>query len=236
MGCVSIGLRVDVQRQLANCVADHIIDGWSVGQALVRPLPTGRDADDVVEHPAQPDVGDHAGRRRILDLGVGDDADRKAAAKGIAALSRFIADFADQVQEVEINPFAVFAEGKGCLALDCVRSPLEAPLLAPAAPRSNEPERGNERKRSRLDFERPKCSMSIRMPAFGLLTARTTFSAASRLPVSVQCGNSRLTKIPRGFARSHSRANRSVARLRSGSGSWAMMFFAPRSLICCWAW
>jgi acyl-CoA synthetase (NDP forming) len=46
--------------------------------------------------------------------------DRKAAAKGIAALSRFIADFADEVAEVEINPFAVFAEGQGCLALDCV--------------------------------------------------------------------------------------------------------------------
>ena len=46
--------------------------------------------------------------------------DRKAAAKGIAALSRFIADFAGEVQEVEMNPFAVFEEGKGCLALDCV--------------------------------------------------------------------------------------------------------------------
>ena len=47
-------------------------------------------------------------------------ADRKAAAKGIAALSRFIADFADDIVEVEINPFAVFAEGQGCLALDAV--------------------------------------------------------------------------------------------------------------------
>ena len=47
-------------------------------------------------------------------------ADKKAAAKGIAALSRFIADFADEVEEVEVNPFAVFAEGKGCLALDAV--------------------------------------------------------------------------------------------------------------------
>ena len=46
--------------------------------------------------------------------------DRNAAARGVAALSRFIADFADEVQEVEINPFAVFEEGKGCLALDCV--------------------------------------------------------------------------------------------------------------------
>ena len=47
-------------------------------------------------------------------------ADRKAAAKAIAALSSFIADFADEVSEVEINPLAVFEDGKGCLALDAV--------------------------------------------------------------------------------------------------------------------
>jgi acyl-CoA synthetase (NDP forming) len=47
-------------------------------------------------------------------------ADRKAVAKTVAALSRFIADFEDEVREVEINPLAVFAEGQGCLALDCV--------------------------------------------------------------------------------------------------------------------
>jgi len=58
---------------------------------------------------------------RVLDGWRGAPAaDRKAAAQGIAALSRFIADFADDVQEVEINPYAVFAEGKGCLALDAV--------------------------------------------------------------------------------------------------------------------
>ena len=58
---------------------------------------------------------------RVLDGWRGGPlADRKAAAKGIAALSRFIADFAGELQEVEINPFAVFEEGKGCLALDCV--------------------------------------------------------------------------------------------------------------------
>ncbi len=58
---------------------------------------------------------------RILDGWRGRPAgDRKAAAKGISAVSRFIADFAGEVQEVEINPFAVFEEGKGCLALDCV--------------------------------------------------------------------------------------------------------------------
>ncbi len=58
---------------------------------------------------------------RVLDGWRGGSAgDRKAAAKGISAVSRFIADFADEVREVEINPFAVFEEGKGCLALDCV--------------------------------------------------------------------------------------------------------------------
>jgi acyl-CoA synthetase (NDP forming) len=61
---------------------------------------------------------------RILDGWRGGAAgDKLAAAKGISALSRFIADFADEVQEVEINPFAVFEEGKGCLALDCVIVP-----------------------------------------------------------------------------------------------------------------
>ena len=50
----------------------------------------------------------------------GPPADRKATARGIAALSRFIADFAGELREVEINPFAVFEAGKGCLALDCV--------------------------------------------------------------------------------------------------------------------
>jgi acetate---CoA ligase (ADP-forming) len=53
----------------------------------------------------------------------GPAGDKLAAAKGISAISRFIADFADEVQEVEINPFAVFEEGKGCLALDCVIVP-----------------------------------------------------------------------------------------------------------------
>jgi acyl-CoA synthetase (NDP forming) len=46
--------------------------------------------------------------------------DTKAAARGISALSRFIADFADEVREVEINPFAVMEQGQGCVALDCV--------------------------------------------------------------------------------------------------------------------
>jgi succinyl-CoA synthetase beta subunit len=47
---------------------------------------------------------------RVLDGWRGAPAaDKKAAA-----------DFADEILEVEINPFAVFAEGQGCLALDAV--------------------------------------------------------------------------------------------------------------------
>lgn len=58
---------------------------------------------------------------RVLDGWRGGPVgDRKAAAKGISAVSRFIADFADEVREVEINPFAVLEEGRGCVALDCV--------------------------------------------------------------------------------------------------------------------
>lgn len=61
---------------------------------------------------------------RVLDGWRGGAAgDRAAAAKAISAVSHFIADFAGQVREVEINPFAVFEEGKGCLALDCVIIP-----------------------------------------------------------------------------------------------------------------
>ena len=65
---------------------------------------------------------------RVLDGWRGAPAaDKKAAAKGIAAVSRFIADFADEILEVEINPFAVFAEGQGCLALDAVIVAKEKP-------------------------------------------------------------------------------------------------------------
>jgi acyl-CoA synthetase (NDP forming) len=61
---------------------------------------------------------------RVLDGWRGArPGDAKAAARGISALSRFIAEFADEVQEVEINPFAVLEDGKGCLALDCVIIP-----------------------------------------------------------------------------------------------------------------
>jgi len=68
---------------------------------------------------------------RVLDGWRGGAAgDRAAAAKAISAVSHFIADFAGQVREVEINPFAVFEEGKGCLALDCVIIPRSCNKLA----------------------------------------------------------------------------------------------------------
>jgi acyl-CoA synthetase (NDP forming) len=47
-------------------------------------------------------------------------ADLTAAARAVAALSRFISDFRDSITEVEINPLAVFREGSGCSALDAV--------------------------------------------------------------------------------------------------------------------
>ena len=50
-------------------------------------------------------------------------ADKKAAAMAISAISHFASDFADEVAEVEVNPLAVFAEGAGCSALDCVIVP-----------------------------------------------------------------------------------------------------------------
>jgi len=84
---------------------------------------------------------------------------------------------------------------------------------------------------SRLEPERAKCRVSTRIPALSLSTARTILVAAVKLPVSVQCGNSRLTKMPSGRARSQSRANRAVARARSGSGNWAMIRRAPSSAV-----
>ena len=61
---------------------------------------------------------------RVLDGWRGGAAgDRAAAARAVSAVSRFIADFAGQVREVEINPLAVLAQGSGCLALDCVIVP-----------------------------------------------------------------------------------------------------------------
>lgn len=50
-------------------------------------------------------------------------ADERAVAKVVSALSSFLSDFAGEVSEVEINPLAVFEDGRGCSALDCVIIP-----------------------------------------------------------------------------------------------------------------
>jgi acyl-CoA synthetase (NDP forming) len=50
-------------------------------------------------------------------------ADIDAVARTVSAVSRFIADHADQISEVEINPLAVMERNKGCVALDCVVLP-----------------------------------------------------------------------------------------------------------------
>lgn len=49
--------------------------------------------------------------------------DIQAVAKTVSALSRFMADFSDQIHEIEINPLAVLEKGQGCVALDCVLIP-----------------------------------------------------------------------------------------------------------------
>jgi hypothetical protein len=43
--------------------------------------------------------------------------DREAVAAAVSAVSHFIADFADDITDVEINPLAVLPAGKGCSAL-----------------------------------------------------------------------------------------------------------------------
>lgn len=46
--------------------------------------------------------------------------DLQQTAATVAALSRLIADFRDEISEVEINPLGVLEEGRGVLALDCL--------------------------------------------------------------------------------------------------------------------
>lgn len=62
----------------------------------------------------------------------GPKADRAAVARTASLLSQFIVDFADEVDEVEFNPFAVLKDGCGGLPLDCVivrrRGPTTADL------------------------------------------------------------------------------------------------------------
>ena len=67
------------------------------------------------------------GRTRVAKLLTGfrgaPPADIDAVARTISALSHFIADHADQLLEVEINPLAVMEGKGGCVALDCVIVP-----------------------------------------------------------------------------------------------------------------
>jgi acyl-CoA synthetase (NDP forming) len=53
--------------------------------------------------------------------------DTTAAARAVSAVSRFAAEFADTILEVEVNPLAILPEGEGSKALDC------ALLLRPAS-------------------------------------------------------------------------------------------------------
>ncbi|MGH7278687.1 MAG: acetate--CoA ligase family protein, partial [Candidatus Rokuibacteriota bacterium] len=46
--------------------------------------------------------------------------DLLATAGAVVALSRFIADFREEIAEVEINPLGVLEEGRGVTALDCL--------------------------------------------------------------------------------------------------------------------
>lgn len=50
----------------------------------------------------------------------GPKADRAAVARTASLVSQFIVDFADEVDEVEFNPFAVLKDGRGGVPLDCV--------------------------------------------------------------------------------------------------------------------
>jgi acyl-CoA synthetase (NDP forming) len=61
---------------------------------------------------------------RLLDGWRGSPAgDRAALGETISAVSRFVSDFSQTIGEIEINPLAVFPEGQGCMALDCVIVP-----------------------------------------------------------------------------------------------------------------
>jgi len=51
--------------------------------------------------------------------------DASAAGHVVARLSEFVADFREEIAEVEINPLAVFE--RGVIALDCVIVPRSAP-------------------------------------------------------------------------------------------------------------
>jgi acetate---CoA ligase (ADP-forming) len=50
-------------------------------------------------------------------------ADLDAAAKAVAALSRFAAAHAESVSEVDINPLLLMPKGQGAVALDALLVP-----------------------------------------------------------------------------------------------------------------
>lgn len=59
--------------------------------------------------------------RRVLDgMRGAPPADVDALARAIAALSRFAAAHAADLQSLDINPFVVRPKGQGALALDAV--------------------------------------------------------------------------------------------------------------------
>jgi acetate---CoA ligase (ADP-forming) len=88
------GVQVELYKDVAVCVAPIDVDGAL--QAIAR--------------------------TRVAKLLAGfrgaPSADIHAVARTVSAISRFIADHADRVSEVEINPLAVMRDG--CIALDCV--------------------------------------------------------------------------------------------------------------------
>jgi acetate---CoA ligase (ADP-forming) len=57
-------------------------------------------------------------------------ADLEAAARAVAALSRFAAAHADAVSEIDINPLLLKAESEGAVALDALLVP-RAGMLTP---------------------------------------------------------------------------------------------------------
>jgi acyl-CoA synthetase (NDP forming) len=90
------GVQVELYKDVAVCVAPLDIDGAkrAIERTQVAKLLTGF---------------------RGAPL-----ADIDAVARTVSALSHFIADYADRVLEVEINPLAVMEGTGGCVALDCV--------------------------------------------------------------------------------------------------------------------
>ncbi|WP_461325717.1 acetate--CoA ligase family protein [Bradyrhizobium diazoefficiens] len=54
-------------------------------------------------------------------------ADLDAAARAVAALSRFAAAHTDTIAEIDVNPLLLRAKGEGAVALDALLIPRGAP-------------------------------------------------------------------------------------------------------------